>query len=446
MAKSSEKPTAFSLQGKVPRITQLNRTAILLISGVVLVVLLVILFSAFSSSGAQDTQNAESATLKSSDQKNSTEPTQISALPSSYGEADAIDKILNRNQPQEQSQAASPQVLAQLASLQAQQVQLQSQLAMMRSQQAAPPLPVQTYQPPASPLDQEAMTSAIFFSGGAPVPPPQPIKATEVTKKASATSGKSSTDGSTPYEKQNMQAEKLSFLNTKPSTAIYNKNHIQYPGSKYILQAGTTIPAILKTKLESTNPGYIVAIVTQNVYDSLDGQYLIIPKGSTLMGEYSSQVAFGQDSLQAKFTRLIRPDGTSIVLPNEVGGDPEGVSGLTDQLNNHWGAIIGAATLAAVFNIPSIVATNQQNNSNAYNPTTGYPTTSVGSTASASAMQSLGQTASQVGGQLTQRSLNLQPTITIRAGYQFSVMVTKDIILPPYQMPLNESVPETSSG
>ncbi|NCX94174.1 MAG: TrbI/VirB10 family protein [Gammaproteobacteria bacterium] len=242
-----------------------------------------------------------------------------------------------------------------------------------------------------------------------------------------------------------MQKEKLDFLNAKPSKDIYNPNAVQYPASKYILQAGATIPAILSSQIVSSLPGMITAVVSRDVFDSIAGRYLLIPKGSRLIGEYNSQISYGQTELQAKFLRLIRPDGTSVVLPEGTPGvDQLGMTGFSDTVDNHWGAVVGAAALMTVFNIPAVIATNQMTNSYVpYPGGGGYYPAPVGNTAMASSMQALGQSASQVGGQIASKSLNIQPTITIHPGYEFSVMVTRDTILPPYQTPM-ETIPESN--
>lgn len=439
-----KKPARFALEGKLPHITQLNRTTIIGISAVVLIVVVLLLFSALSSAPQTVANKAPSSALAAGAVKGSTAANPAAQLPNSYEDASAINQLLNRNQP---STVIPPQVTQELANMQAQQVQLQAEIAQLKSQPQTPQnntnMSVNN-----SPLTQEAMTSAIFFAGGAPTPVPTQTTAqlnaqAQAEADAKNQAAKNAANGS--YQQQNMQDQKLAFLSSKPSKDIYNDNGVQYPVSKFILQAGSSIPAILKTKIESSNPGYISAVVTQNVYDSIAGQYLLIPKGSVLMGQYSSQIAYGQSTLQAKFTRLIRPDGSSIVLPNELGTDAQGVSGFEDEVNNHWGQVIGSAVLAAVFNIPAIVATNQMNSSVTC-PVGQTCTASGSSLAKASALQSLGETSSQVGSQIIQRSLNLQPTIIIRAGYQFSVLVTKDIVLPPYQMPFGENIPETSGG
>ena len=155
---------------------------------------------------------------------------------------------------------------------------------------------------------------------------------------------------------------------------------------------------------------------------SVNGEYLLVPKGTILMGTYSSSVSYAQSQLQAKFTRMIRPDGTSITLPTAQGINGLGISGMKDDVNNHWWRVISSAALMAVFNIPSVVATNQMNSQNYNSGSNFYPRPpGVGQEAGASALQAVGQSVAQVGNKIASRSLDIQPTITINSGYQFGV-------------------------
>ena len=114
----------------------------------------------------------------------------------------------------------------------------------------------------------------------------------------------------------------------------------------------------------------------------------------------------------------------------------KGVSGFEDEVDNHWGAVIGAAALTTLFSIPGVAAQYAQNQSQQFNGN-GFNTPSSTSTFSNAALQGLGQTATQIGGKITDRAMGLQPTITINEGYNFSIMITKDLILPPYNRPVS---------
>jgi type IV secretory pathway VirB10-like protein len=90
------------------------------------------------------------------------------------------------------------------------------------------------------------------------------------------------------------QARKLTFLKSGPEKEILNPHRLQTPVSPYQLMAGTVIAASLVTGLNSDLPGFVIAQVTEHVYDSVSGRFLLIPQGSRLVSKYDNIVAFGQ--------------------------------------------------------------------------------------------------------------------------------------------------------
>jgi type IV secretion system protein VirB10 len=225
----------------------------------------------------------------------------------------------------------------------------------------------------------------------------------------SAQTGGSSSD-------QNVQDQKLAFLNGPSDAPTVSSNRLTPAASPYIIQAGTVIPAALITGIESDLPGQITAQVTENIYDSPTGQYLLIPQGARLIGQYNSEVAYAQTRVQLIWTRLIMPDGQSIVLDNQPGADTQGYSGLQDGVNNHWGALFEAALLSTFLSVGAEAGTSNQENN---------------------LIQAIRSGASdsfnQAGQQVVERELNIQPTLTIRPGFPVRVIVNRDLILEPYQ-------------
>jgi type IV secretion system protein VirB10 len=159
----------------------------------------------------------------------------------------------------------------------------------------------------------------------------------------------------------------------------------------------------------------VTAQVTQNVYDSPTGRVLLIPQGARLIGQYDAQVSFGQSRALLVWNRLILPDGRSIVLVRQPGTDMQGYAGLEDTVDNHWGALFKAAALSTILSVGSEVGTSSSENNLAQ-----------------ALRQGASQSFSQVGEQVVGRSLNVQPTITIRPGFPVNVLVTRDLILEPY--------------
>ncbi|MFZ0209661.1 MAG: TrbI/VirB10 family protein [Roseiarcus sp.] len=211
------------------------------------------------------------------------------------------------------------------------------------------------------------------------------------------------------------QDHKLAFLNGNVDRRTVSPDRVEAPASPYVLQAGAVIPGALLTGLRSDLPGQVTAQVTEDVYDTPTGQYLLIPQGARLIGQYDAQVAFGQSRALLVWNRLIMPNGRSIVLERQSGADPEGYAGLEDQVDNHWGMLFKAAILSTMLSVGSEVGTSNNGNSLVQ-----------------AIQQGASQGVNQVGQQVVSRSLNIQPTITIRPGFPVRVIVNRDLVLEPY--------------
>ena len=223
--------------------------------------------------------------------------------------------------------------------------------------------------------------------------------------------------------------------NTSPGggATTYLDSELIKPKSPYLLQAGSIIPCVMISGINSDLSGQVIAITRENVYDSISSRYLLIPQGAKLIGTFSNQVAYGQERLGVAWSRVIYPNGYSIDLKGIPGSDVAGFSGFYDQVDNHYWKIFGSS-----FVIGMITAGMQysQNNTNPNVQVGGLGVTTnptIGQTISGSLGQQLGQTAMMV----TQKGLSVAPTLTIRQGYMFTIMLTADIALKPYRQSAN---------
>ena len=208
---------------------------------------------------------------------------------------------------------------------------------------------------------------------------------------------------------------KLAFLDGPVDRRTVSPDRVEPPASPYVLQAGSVIAAALITGIRSDLPGEITAQVTEDVYDSPTGKALLIPQGARLVGQYDAQVTFGQSRVLLVWTRLIMPNGRSVVLERQPAADAEGYAGLEDEVDNHWGMLFKAAILSTLLSVGSEAGTTNNENSLVQAIRQG-------------ASQSFNQTGEQVVG----RSLNVQPTLTIRPGFPVRVLITHDLVLEPY--------------
>jgi type IV secretion system protein TrbI len=218
---------------------------------------------------------------------------------------------------------------------------------------------------------------------------------------------------------QNGQDRKLAFVNASIDTRTTSPDRVAIPASSYVVQAGNIIPAALITGIRSDLPGQITAQVTESVFDSPTGRFLLVPQGARLIGVYDSQVAFGQSRVLLVWTRLIMPNGRSIVLERQPGADTAGYAGLEDEVDNHWGALFKAALLSTLLGVGSELGSTTGTGSNS----------DVISALRRGSSDSLNQTGQKV----VQQNLNIQPTLTVRPGFPVRVIVNRDLVLEPYK-------------
>ena len=186
------------------------------------------------------------------------------------------------------------------------------------------------------------------------------------------------------------------------------------PRTPYELRAGIVIPAILISGINSELPGQIMAQVSQDVYDTPRSKWKLIPQGSRLVGAYSSDVAYGQARVLVAWQRIVFPDGKAMDIGAMPGVDSAGYAGFNDKVNNHYWKTFSSAFLMSA--VTAGIATSQPENS-------GYGRPSLGSAMS----EAVGQQLGQVTAQLVAKNLNIAPTLEIRPGYRFNVIVTKDL-------------------
>ena len=198
---------------------------------------------------------------------------------------------------------------------------------------------------------------------------------------------------------------------------IYNPHNLRTPISPYQVMAGTVIPASLVTGLNSDLPGQVIAQVTENVYDTPTGKHLLLPQGTRLLGRYDSDIDNGQSRALVVWNRLIRPDGSSLVIENLPGVDLSGHAGLRDKVDRHTGSLFKAAILSSVLSIASELGTHEEDKL-------------------ADAIRSGGQrTINQTGQRVVARAISRKPTLRVRPGWRLGVIVNRDLVLSPYNLP-----------
>jgi type IV secretion system protein VirB10 len=219
-----------------------------------------------------------------------------------------------------------------------------------------------------------------------------------------------------PDRDQNNQQRKLDFLNQPVEAGIYNPHALQIPASPHQVMAGSVIAASLITGLNSDLPGLVVAQVTENVYDTVTGRTLLIPQGARLIGSYDSVIAFGQSRALLVWRRIILPDGSSIQIDNLPATDAAGYAGLEDEVDFHTWRLIKGVVLSTLLGVGTELSLGGEE-----------------SDLLRALRESTQQNVNRAGQRITERNLNIQPTITVRPGWPLRVIVHKDLMLRPYR-------------
>ena len=193
--------------------------------------------------------------------------------------------------------------------------------------------------------------------------------------------------------------------------------HLEAPTTPYILRTGAVIPALLLSAMNAELPGTVTAQVSQDVFDTPTGNYLLIPQGARLVGEYSNAIQYGQARIFVAWQRIIYPDGSALDIGAMPGADQQGKAGFNDQVDNHFLRIFGSAILMSAVTAATNWATNHNQvgfNSNGYS-------------ASSAISEAVGQQLGQATAHLLEKNLSIAPTLVIRPAYRFNIVVTKDL-------------------
>ena len=303
--------------------------------------------------------------------------------------------------------------------------------AIVKSQQPMAP----TYAPPGhDPEDAQrkeaeaAAASSVFFRSGTPGKGAAPGTAqVAATGSASGLAGfdplaagpaSTAAQPADPTAVQNRQDQKEAFLKGG-STETRNSGNLQMPSSPYQVMAGTVIAGALVTGIKSDLPGDVIATVTEPVYDTATGRFLLIPQGSRILGRYNSQVSYGQSRVQVVWNRVILPDTSSLKLDNLAGTDPAGYAGLEDGVDWHWDRVFAGAALTTLLGVGAELAAPENRQD--------------GNRIVIAGRDSAQDSINQVGQEMTRRNMNIQPTLTERPGLSVRIIVNRDLVLRPYQ-------------
>ncbi|WP_419783934.1 TrbI/VirB10 family protein [Maridesulfovibrio sp.] len=216
------------------------------------------------------------------------------------------------------------------------------------------------------------------------------------------------------------QQDKEAFLNSRAAKdGSWQLPYERVPGKRFELKTGAVINGIMISGINSDLPGQIIGQVSQNIYDTASGQFLLIPQGSRMIGVYDSRVAAGQTRVLVAWNRIIFPDGSSITLGIMPGTDVGGYAGYSGDVDNHYLRIFGSSAIMSLISGATAYAmdTFNKGSSSRDNP---------------SLQDELGSALSSQLGQSTlsllQNNMSIKPAISTAPGKRFNMVVTKDIV------------------
>ena len=240
---------------------------------------------------------------------------------------------------------------------------------------------------------QKARQSALFFT------------------QTPSTPTRAATPAAAPIPQQDLVQRKKDY------DAVYGDRAVLAPLSPYELKAGSVIPAALLTAIDTEREGRVIASVTENVFDTVTGSYLLIPQGSRLLGRFDGDQTYGERRAFLVWERLLFPDGRSITLAREPGVDEKGAGGVAGRVDRRIPQLLTATLFAGAITTLGEAARRDGSNKD---------TSLLGDAGDAAAIE-----AARVGGRLVDRELEVKPTIRVRQGTRVQVLLTQDLILEP---------------
>lgn len=216
---------------------------------------------------------------------------------------------------------------------------------------------------------------------------------------------------------QNLKDEKINFAKQAVNENTFSGHMLIDKISNYQIFAGSVIPGILVTGMNSDLPGTVIGQVSQNVFDSIEGKYLLIPQGSKLIGIYDTKTSYAQTRGHVIWQRLILPNGKSMVLENLAGADQQGYTGFKDKVRSHYARVLWSALLGGAITGGVAAATHVDDED------------SFKAEAGAQAASNISNATNNI----VNKNLNIAPTVIIQPGYKFNIIVDKDLLLEPYE-------------
>ena len=200
--------------------------------------------------------------------------------------------------------------------------------------------------------------------------------------------------------------------------SIAQANAVRYMHNRdKLLLQGTYLRCVLETKIVSEVKGFTSCIITEPVY-SASGKYLLLPKGSKVMGQYGSSNPTGP-RMEVIWNRIITPEGVDVTLESP-GVDNLGAAGHVGKFKSHWGSRLASALLISMISDAFKYAATE------YGPQGQTVTTNTSTTTNPYQSDTANTLKQQAISQLERN--NARPnTVTINQGTLINIYTAQDI-------------------
>lgn len=185
-------------------------------------------------------------------------------------------------------------------------------------------------------------------------------------------------------------------------SAIEQSHATVLPNRNYLITAGTLIPCILQTAMNSTQPGYTSCIVPRDVFSD-NGRVVLMEKGTKVLGQYQGGMSQGQNRIFVVWTRAVTPRGIAVELASPA-SDALGRAGMAGAVDTFFWARFGAALMLSLIDDASSIAAAHLANQGSY--TTQVPSNSAGIA--------------------LQNTINIKPVLRKNQGEEVGIFVAKD--------------------
>ena len=196
----------------------------------------------------------------------------------------------------------------------------------------------------------------------------------------------------------------------------------------FTLQTGTILPAVLVAGVTTDQPGLAMAQLSHDVYDSATGRTLILPRGTRLTGQYDRDVAIAQRRVTISWSEVVTPNGQVTSLTNAIGADQTGHAGLEDQVKLHVRRAVATTTVTSAITAALAYLVRNDDPQVLVTPSgaTTLPSTQQ------QAVSEIGEQYADLATKIADRTMGTSPSLSIRPGMEFTILITQPIQLPAY--------------